>query len=515
MKILLPFLFCSLAALSGALLAQSETKLVAEFAKAIRSDPRQPRTVAARLAALDKIDGLDSGKVAEALATAYSDVENELIGHETARLAALAEKRELIAGQENAKSRNLPQEKMQRFNELTAELDRLRQLIDEMRGLQDALAERVGALRSESARKHLLKKVLGGKRTGLTLQLAAAEAVAHGGADSVPDVAKALDRSKKVAEKVALIDALAQIGEAAGEAADLLLECLEDGDEVVRERAALALSHLKDVRAIPAMIDLLEKEAGMVKKRIAGALEVLTRQEHGDSVGAWRAWYEAEGKALAAGDLGGGRPSKAKAFDKDNYYFGLPQDGKGILYVIDASDSMKEPVELKLKTTSAAGSNKTTRLEACKAELIKALGQLTADTKFNVVWYNDLPHIWRDSMSLAKKDAVREAQAWVKKLNHSSSTNIHDALQLGFTQVGRGVHDKYYGVELDTIFLLTDGSPTKLDGTFDSTEKILTAVQAWNPLKRITIHTIGIGNGVNVPFLQDLAAQNGGEFKQY
>ena len=515
MRLVLPYVLSCLVVLCGDLVAQSETKLVAEFNKAVRSDPRQPTPTAQRLAAVAKLDGLDSAKVAEALAEAYGAVETEILGFETARLAASAEKRQLIAGQENSKSRSLPEKDMQRFNELTAELDRLRAVIDEMRGLQDALADRVGALRSEAARKHLLKKVLGGKRIGLTLQLAAAAAVAHGGAGSVPDIAKALDRAKKVPEKVALIDALAQIGESAGEAADVLLEMLEDEDEVVRERSALALSHLKDLRAIPAMIDLLEREKGMVKKRIAGALEVLTRQEHGDSVGAWRAWYEAEGKSLAAGDLGGGRPSRAKAFDKDNYYFGLPQDGKGILYIIDASDSMKEPVELKLQTTAAAGSNKTTRLEACKNELIRALGQLTADTKFNVVWYNDLPHIWRDSMSLAKKDAVREAQAWVKKLNHSSTTNIHDALQLAFTQVGRGVHDKYYGVELDTIFLLTDGSPTKLDGTFDSTEKILTAVQAWNPLQRITIHTIGIGNSLNVPFLQQLASQNGGEFKQY
>jgi hypothetical protein len=86
---------------------------------------------------------------------------------------------------------------------------------------------------------------------------------------------------------------------------------------------------------------------------------------------------------------------------------------------------------------------------------------------------------------------------------------------MGFSLTGRGSHDKHYGVAVDTVFLLTDGSPTKPDGKLDSTEKIVNAVRAWNPLKRVTIHCIGIGKGLNQGFLRQLASENGGEFKQY
>ena len=160
-------------------------------------------------------------------------------------------------------------------------------------------------------------------------------------------------------------------------------------------------------------------------------------------------------------------------------------------------------------------SSDLTRIEACKAELVRALGRLQPRQKFAVIWYNDQPHWWQTKMLEATKDNVEAAQAFVRTLKHASSTNIHDSLEQGFTLVGRGARDKYYGMNLDTIFLLTDGSPTKPDGKPDSTDKILEGVRAWNPVKRVTIHTIGIGNGLNEGFLRTLAEDNGGEFKKF
>jgi uncharacterized protein YegL len=118
-------------------------------------------------------------------------------------------------------------------------------------------------------------------------------------------------------------------------------------------------------------------------------------------------------------------------------------------------------------------------------------------------------------MQLATKEATARAQAFVKTLQPASSTNIHDSLEQGFQLAGRGSKDKHYGVEIDTVFLLTDGSPTRPDGKPDSTEKILTGVRAWNALKRITIHCIAIGKDLNEQFLRQLASENGGEFKQF
>jgi hypothetical protein len=253
--------------------------------------------------------------------------------------------------------------------------------------------------------------------------------------------------------------------------------------------------------------------------RVVEALEVLTGQKFGANVGSWQAWYAAEGKAIQDPDtLGKGKPGTAARKEQNrNYYFGIPQsDSSSIFYVIDCSGSMTAPIELKLDHgTGTAETEKTTRLEGCKQELCRALQRLRPEQKFGILWFNDLPHLWEPKIQPATKEAVARAQAFVQTLKAASSTNIYDSLQNCFGMVGRGARDKWYGVELDTIFLLTDGSPTTPDGKLDSTDKILTGVREWNPLKRVVIHTIAIGKDVNVPFLQQLARDNGGEFKQY
>ena len=46
----------------------------------------------------------------------------------------------------------------------------------------------------------------------------------------------------------------------------------------------------------------------------------------------------------------------------------------------------------------------------------------------------------------------------------------------------------------------------------DKNSRILAAVRRWNLLQRITIHTIGLGEGISKRFLKKLATQNGGQF---
>ena len=69
--------------------------------------------------------------------------------------------------------------------------------------------------------------------------------------------------------------------------------------------------------------------------------------------------------------------------------------------------------------------------------------------------------------------------------------------------------DKAYKVNFDTIFFLTDGSPTS--GKTTDTAEILAEVERWNKAKRIKVHCVGIGPHNSV-FLQRLASQTGGEY---
>jgi len=502
-----------LALVSASLPAQDEARVLSTFKKAFAAPkgkkPGAP--LADKKAALQATEGLDSGKVAAALVAGWRGLSQELGALDALRAQYRDEMAELIKGQEASSQRTLPQPKHKRFNELKPLIADLRTQCDGLREVQLQLGNRIADLRRRDSALYLLKKVTGSKKADLPLRLAAGRAIGGASEEVIEELATAVARAKKPAEQIVLLDAMALAGQTAQVHATPVIKLMSSSEDAVAERAALALAKIAVPEAVGPMITLLSRSTGQMKLRVAAALEVLTGEQHGDNIGAWNAWWKAEqaGFRSSGRELGKGTPSHRKKTN-DNYYFGIPQaDSKSILYVIDCSGSMRAPVKMK------GGTGDTTRMEACKTELIRGLGKLQPKQKFAILWYNDLPHFWEEKMLPASKANIEKAQEFVRGLTHASSTNIHDSLEMGFGLAGRGVHDKYYGTELDTIFLLTDGSPTKPDGSLDSTEKILLAVRAWNPLKRITIHAIAIGRNLNETFLRQLASENGGEFKRF
>ena len=77
---------------------------------------------------------------------------------------------------------------------------------------------------------------------------------------------------------------------------------------------------------------------------------------------------------------------------------------------------------------------------------------------------------------------------------------------------GAGAKKKGAPLAADTIYLLTDGTPTTPDGKKVDTNKILEAARKWNALGLVTVHTIGIGKNLNRPFLEQLAREHNGKF---
>ena len=123
-------------------------------------------------------------------------------------------------------------------------------------------------------------------------------------------------------------------------------------------------------------------------------------------------------------------------------------------------------------------------------------------------------HKTLDTFDWRFNKTIKRAQSWVNLLGANSSTNIQDALEQAFRFAGRGTTDRYYPSAIDTVFLLTDGTPTNTDGTRAETEPILEAVRRLNPHRRVDIHCVGIGGKLNIAFLHDLSSQNGGKFVQ-
>lgn len=496
-------------------LAQDEARLLAAFTKAFTPPPKGKASPADKLAALAGTAGLDSSRTAQVLVDGWHDVAGELTVLDAERAELNAEAAKLVEGQEAAARRTLPQGALERLRVVKARLGELRTRADALRELQEKVGLRVAELRRRDAALWLLQQVVGSKKHPLTLKLPAARAVGGAAADVMEELAAALPRAKQPEEQIVLLDAMAAAGRTAQLHATPVIALLQSKEEAVAERAAQALAKLAVADAIGPMVELLSRSDGQTRVRVAGALEVLTGQQFGTNAATWRAWWQNDGAMFVASGarLGQGRPSTRGKGDSARYYFGIPQqDSRSILYVIDCSGSMKAEIDWTGKDGKPA---KISRIEACKAELTRALGMLQPTQKFAILWYNDLPHFWEPKLQPASKDAVARAQAFVDTLQPASSTNIHDSLEQGFGLVGRGARDKAYGVEFDTIFLLTDGSPTTPDGQPDSVDKILLGVRTWNALQRVTIHCIAMGKELNASFLRQLASENGGEFKQF
>jgi hypothetical protein len=64
--------------------------------------------------------------------------------------------------------------------------------------------------------------------------------------------------------------------------------------------------------------------------------------------------------------------------------------------------------------------------------------------------------------------------------------------------------------DVDTIFLLSDGSPSS--GPITDVQELADTIQHWNRSRKVIIHTIAIGN--DSPFLERLAKESGGLYKR-
>lgn len=392
--------------------------------------------------------------------------------------------------------------------------------IDPIRKGQARVLDRLGYLRSTEGLTWLLGRVLGDEAVGISFKLAVVQAAAPVGAALLPVLTKVVPTLKRQDDLVTLLYAVQGLGPAAKALGPALLPLLDHVDATVREQAALALAKVALPEAIEPLVKRLEKESGRTQVKLAAALEILTRQKLGASPNAWKSWFAAEGIRYTSGqaELGGGEP--AVQMQATGYFHGIPQDARSIVYVIDCSGSMQVSMtNPQWKDGHAqtqpipAPPGEESRMEASKKELIRALGELPPTTKFNVVYFSNGADRWQPKLVEASPDRVKKAQKWVADLQPAGATNIYDALENAFAIAGRGAGDKYYDASVDTVYLLTDGQPF-LPGGRDPPDRSLQLLRRLNPMKRVTVHAIGLGSGIDAEFLKRVASENGGVFVQ-
>jgi hypothetical protein len=288
----------------------------------------------------------------------------------------------------------------------------------------------------------------------------------------------------------------------------------------VRSAAAFAMAIQKCKAVIPALIRGLEAE--LVRKKDPWAMDVrlhkilegLTGQSVVQgTIDPWKVFWAKEGPSFTvklAADAGETKPADAK-YAK---FFNLEVESDRVLFVVDFSGSMAEPITLRAKVTGAPPGQTTTKAAIVVTELKRLIMSLPDGALVNIVVFGEDVRIWREEggrPSLVKiDDAARDDLLgnFLDALRPSGPTNLHDALDKSLDFAGRALHDKYYAAGFDTLYVISDGAPTA--GKVVDKDEIRRRVRETNNLRRITIHCITFGDQNDTDFLGGMARENGG-----
>lgn len=265
-------------------------------------------------------------------------------------------------------------------------------------------------------------------------------------------------------------------------------------DPEVRIAVARALGQKAYRESVDELIDVLgraDKVGGEFSATVRRSLHALTLQDL-PTEDDWKKWWQFERdrwKPPGQQALGRTRVGSIKPPGDFPKFFGVEIFSLRVVFVIDVSGSMKEPVR----------GHPMQRVELVKKELVQAIEKLGPKARFTVITFSDkiVPHT--PDLVPATPANKEKAIRFVRSLAPSGTTWTQEALEAAF------------GMEsANTIVLLTDGMPCK-GGPILPTEPILAAVRQWNRFRKATIHTIGFAQA-HYHFLRALARENGGEY---
>ncbi len=292
---------------------------------------------------------------------------------------------------------------------------------------------------------------------------------------------------------------------------------LTSPDICVRYAAAQAIFRIRTEASVEPLIGLMGASKEWLQKETWGMLRQLTGKDFGLKVADWKEWWAKAKDAfevLYEEDL--------EDLQGTTVYWGIEITSKKVVFAVDISGSMSEPARQMQVVVSGKelpgddigpgvpATMMRMKMGVAKAELLRTLSHLTHDTMFDVISFNASVREWEKQLVEATIENKKKCNLeFVQTLAPDGATNINDTLEKVFKMAGPGIADPNQDLKVDTIFLLTDGTPTA--GKETETERILANIRKLNKLHRIRIHAVGVGE-CNPDFLDKLAAENGGRF---
>lgn len=345
----------------------------------------------------------------------------------------------------------------------------------------------------------------------------------------------AADPQPKV--RIAAMDALAKFGAAARPTLAVWQSNIEHSAWQVRTTTCKAFVALGDRAAVEPLVNRLDREGGRIHDDIQKALAALTGMDKPEWTGQkWLAWWQREKKFLELQEKmreqlegekrgeGGGEPAEkepdmtgyAREKEKPTEYAGIKIYARSVGFVLDVSQSMEQGFRVSEAMAKRLGREYkgTSRIEVSKEELGAAIRDLDPRTRFNLVFFNDRVRVWKDIPLAATPQTKESAISAVKNAAIGGQTNHYDALKVILDMGNAGESDPWresFGDTPDTIFMLTDGSPT--DGEITKSDELLSWFAERNRFARLRLHVIAMGNtGVDIEYLRRLATENEGTF---
>lgn len=245
----------------------------------------------------------------------------------------------------------------------------------------------------------------------------------------------------------------------------------------MRWAACRALGSSKNKAAVPTLIKCLAlpggfKEVMMALVRITGKDDIPRTQ--------WEGWWKKNARTFQPVDDVALMEKYAERFNEDTEFYGLDVEGDPVVFMLDASNSMKGE-----------------QWERLKQESRSMFSGLPYELDFAVVMFP----VAQFPKSGYTNDAGDEASNFVDYIELKGSTPMAYATHVAFEKhMGRGKKLP------DTLYMLTDGRPTdsRGDDEFDAMHLALF------PGNCVRIHTICIGQVS--PMLEVIAEEHGGQY---
>jgi len=185
-----------------------------------------------------------------------------------------------------------------------------------------------------------------------------------------------------------------------------------------------------------------------------------------------------------------GTPASYRSQHKRATYYGMPIYARRVVFVIDRSPSMDEMVDGQ------------SRLRRAMRELTQVINALDPSTEFSVVVFEGRVKAWQKSLGEASHKNKLSVIKFARQHYRSGLTNTYGALRTALN----------LDENTEAIYLISDGEPTT--GTIQAPGEIIDDITRRNEFRYITINTVGIAlSGTAQQFMQELAEQNGGEYR--